>query len=167
MRTALYRHFDAAGRLLYVGISLSAVQRLAQHRLTAHWFERIARIEIEWRDSREEALIAEIQAIARERPECNTAHVASELKSEAAILPACKPLSCDTYAIEHRGSGRRDGNYFNRDEADDHLAWWCATYPLEQFHLVVAPAGDLTRPGGATNFAPVLRPFESHLWKTA
>lgn len=167
MRTALYRHFDAAGQLLYVGISLSAVQRLAQHRLTARWFERIARIEVEWHDSREDAISAEIQAIAGEHPECNIAHASSESNSSTAILPACKPLSCDTYAIEHRGSGRRDGNYFDRDDADDQLAWWCATYPQERFHLVVAPAGDLTRPAGATNFAPELRPFESHLWRTA
>lgn len=32
MRTALYRHFDAAGALLYVGISLNSIQRTAQHK---------------------------------------------------------------------------------------------------------------------------------------
>lgn len=54
--------------LLYVGISLNAISRLAQHRLTAHWYERIARIEIEWHESRKAAEAAEGEAIRAERP---------------------------------------------------------------------------------------------------
>src|SRR5438067_656371 len=38
--TQLYRHFDADGTLLYVGISLSALQRLRGHR-AAEWIDRI------------------------------------------------------------------------------------------------------------------------------
>lgn len=70
-RTALYRHFSSDGSLLYVGISLNAVQRTMQHRQNAIWFDRIARIEVEWHDTRVSALAAEAIAIARERPECN------------------------------------------------------------------------------------------------
>ena len=44
---ALYRHFTADGTLLYVGISLSALNRLGQHRQNAEWFDKIARVEIE------------------------------------------------------------------------------------------------------------------------
>lgn len=163
MKTALYRHFDASGELLYVGISLSAVQRLAQHRQTAQWFDRIARIDIEWHDSREQALAAEIQAIMHEQPKCNIQHAGAE-PLLAAIASPFKPLACDTYAIEHCRSGRRDGNYFERDIADDQLAWWCATFPGEGFRLVVACAGDIAHPGGATNFSPMLRANESNLW---
>lgn len=164
MKTALYRHFDTAGALLYVGISLSAVQRLAQHRHTAHWFDRIARIEIEWHDSREEALAAEIVAITREAPECNVQHAGGTFISE--IVPAAM-LGCDTFAIDHPASGRRDGNYFDRDEADDQLAWWCATFPGQKFHLVVACAGDPAWPTGATDGAIALRAFDFEQWRSS
>lgn len=67
-RTALYRHFDATGALLYVGISLNAVSRLAQHRMTSAWFDQIARIEIEWHPTRTVACNAERLAIQTENP---------------------------------------------------------------------------------------------------
>ena len=73
-RTALYRHFDANGELLYVGISLNAVSRLAQHRQTSPWFDEIARIEIEWHPTREDACDAEITAIHTEHPRYNVIH---------------------------------------------------------------------------------------------
>jgi len=70
MKTALYRHFDAADTLLYVGISLSAVQRLSQHS-DKPWFNAIARVEVQWLETREEALLAEAEAIATEKPVWN------------------------------------------------------------------------------------------------
>lgn len=164
MRTALYRHFDAVGALLYVGISLSAVQRLAQHRQTAHWFDRIARIEIEWHDSREEALAAEISAISCEKPPCNVQHAQRPPADEEETFPSQRGLSCDTYAVEHLPTGRRDGNYFTRDDADDQLAWWVATFPKDRFRLVIAPARDPEWPAGASNLARSLRAFEAELW---
>lgn len=69
--TALYRHFDADGKLLYVGVSLSAVHRLSQHRDHSHWFRRIAKMTTEWYPSRSEALDAERMAVRNEHPECN------------------------------------------------------------------------------------------------
>ena len=67
----LYRHFDASGALLYVGVSLSAVQRLAQHKNCSHWFEQIARVEIETFTDRQQALDAERKAVATEKPRHN------------------------------------------------------------------------------------------------
>ena len=64
----LYRHFDADDRLLYVGISLSALTRLSQHRENAHWFALIRRVAIELHPTRRAALEAERDAIRRERP---------------------------------------------------------------------------------------------------
>ena len=75
VETCLYRHFDAEGHLLYVGISLSHLQRLGQHRSNAHWFDRIERVEIERFPSRKEAKAAEDKAIFEENPECNIAGV--------------------------------------------------------------------------------------------
>lgn len=66
--TALYRHRDQAGQLLYVGISLSAVSRTAQHSSRAPWFKQITRIDIEWFGSRSSAAAAEKRAIQTEKP---------------------------------------------------------------------------------------------------
>lgn len=67
MSTQLYRHFDGDGNLLYVGISLSAIARLGQHK-TSHWFNQIATVTIEKFDSRDDALDAEFLAIKTENP---------------------------------------------------------------------------------------------------
>lgn len=68
----LYRHFDKDGVLLYVGISYSSVERLMKgHRQNAHWFDQVARIEIERFSSRAEALKAEKAAISKDLPRFN------------------------------------------------------------------------------------------------
>lgn len=64
----LYRHFNASGDLLYVGVSLSTVARLKQHRTNSNWFELIDRITIERFKSRDQALEAERKAIETETP---------------------------------------------------------------------------------------------------
>jgi len=91
VNTHLYRHYDSAGRLLYVGISLSAVQRLAQHRDHSHWFEDIANVAIERHESREQALAAERAAIIKEQPLCNLQRPKkNHLKKERRQSPAEK-----------------------------------------------------------------------------
>jgi hypothetical protein len=71
VKTQLYRHFNAEGELLYVGISLSTINRLGQHKDHSHWFETISRVDIEKFDTKEEALNAEALAIHNEKPKCN------------------------------------------------------------------------------------------------
>lgn len=84
--TALYRHFDAAGSLLYVGISLCVVTRLRQHRRDAHWFTEIARIDVEWHPSREAACDAEFAAIRSEKPRHNITHTRSQRRPLAEMM---------------------------------------------------------------------------------
>jgi hypothetical protein len=67
VKTALYRHFDADGRLLYVGISMSAMVRQGQHKRHAPWFLSIATIRLEWYGSRGAAESAERKAIETEK----------------------------------------------------------------------------------------------------
>lgn len=129
-RTAMYRHFNAAGKLLYVGISLSAVQRLAQHRHTAHWFDDIRRVEVEWFISREDALAAEASAIRTEAPVCNIAKPAASIKA----LPAS--------GILHIGTGRIDGWYSRHEETIHMLGFWRAVFPHDSFRLVYPMKGD-------------------------
>lgn len=71
--TALYRHFDAAGSLLYVGISLSPLARLSAHGDGSHWAQAISRVTMEWFPDRKSALDAELKAIREELPAHNIA----------------------------------------------------------------------------------------------
>jgi hypothetical protein len=71
--TQLYRHFDADGALLYVGISLSAIARLKDHGGSSVWASQIASMTTEWHPSRETALAAEAKAIIDEGPRHNKA----------------------------------------------------------------------------------------------
>jgi hypothetical protein len=81
----LYRHFDSDGRLLYVGISMSTLIRLRQHKMVSHWFESIVRVEIEYHESREAAMNAEQRAVVDENPLHNIAlrQIAAKVAGEA------------------------------------------------------------------------------------
>lgn len=70
----LYRHFDSSDRLLYIGISLSAVARLSAHNATSPWARHVARVQIIAYRCRADALVAERLAIRRERPIHNAKH---------------------------------------------------------------------------------------------
>lgn len=64
----LYRHFDKNGALLYVGISLSAFGRAAQHRMGSRWFNAVKSMTIEAFPTRKAARRAEIATQQTERP---------------------------------------------------------------------------------------------------
>lgn len=72
--TALYRHFDCNGKLLYVGVSIDPIIRLKEHKGTSDWFREISSITIEWFPSRWLARRAEEDAILREAPTFNLMH---------------------------------------------------------------------------------------------
>lgn len=69
--TCLYRHFDKSGALLYVGVSLNALQRLDAHKDASPWFDKIVNVTIERFADRKSALAAERVAIAAENPRHN------------------------------------------------------------------------------------------------
>lgn len=72
-RTALYRHFDDGGVLLYVGITNNPEARVALHAYHAEWLAYSARCDVEWHEDRPAALAAERAAIRDERPLFNRA----------------------------------------------------------------------------------------------
>lgn len=74
-RTALYRHYDEQGLLLYVGISHNVITRLEQHRDDSHWFSKIANVTIVWFETRAEAERAEREAIKSELPLHNSVYM--------------------------------------------------------------------------------------------
>lgn len=74
MTTALYRMYDDAGRLLYVGISKHLPARIAAHDAEKPWWSGVASITVEHIDDPIEAIRAEIDAIRSERPVHNVVH---------------------------------------------------------------------------------------------
>lgn len=84
-RTALYRAF-AGERLVYIGISDGVLRRMHQHATTKRWWTEITRIDMEWHATREDAALAEAQAIVAEGPQWNIIH-AERLRDDFFLLP--------------------------------------------------------------------------------
>lgn len=74
-RTAVYRLFNDADVLLYVGISGNFGLRWQQHAQAKPWWPEVHHQTITWYDTREAADEAETKAIATERPLHNVAKV--------------------------------------------------------------------------------------------
>jgi hypothetical protein len=73
-QTSLYRFYDGAGTLLYVGITAKGRGRWHQHKGDKEWWALVADAKVEHFPDRETALDAEAQAIRSERPVYNVAH---------------------------------------------------------------------------------------------
>lgn len=72
-RTALYRLFDAAEQLLYVGISTQPETRWTQHAADKPWWPLVQHRKLEWHPNRKAAEDAELAAVQTEEPLYNTA----------------------------------------------------------------------------------------------
>lgn len=71
MTFCLYRHFDKNEKLLYVGVSLSFLQRTAHHKTRTYWWSSIDKITIEKFKTRKASIDAETLAIEIEKPKFN------------------------------------------------------------------------------------------------
>lgn len=81
--TSLYRYYDFAGVLLYVGITKDPAMRDAQHAKSSPWHALTSRRSVEWFDGRAEADAAERNAIRDEAPLFNTMHSTTETRRRA------------------------------------------------------------------------------------
>lgn len=68
---SLYRLYDSEGNLLYVGISLTAADRLSQHRSQQSWWHKVASVTLEQHPDRAAVQEAERLAIQTEHPRYN------------------------------------------------------------------------------------------------
>lgn len=75
-RHALYRHWDAAGVLLYVGMSSDPESRNRSHRNSSKWWKYRARETVEWLPDFDATRAAELHAITTELPIFNNADTA-------------------------------------------------------------------------------------------
>ncbi len=73
-KTALYRHYNDIGDLLYVGVSIYPVKRFSEHIANSEWAMDSKTMTIEWCRDREAALTAEKIAIKKEKPKYNAMH---------------------------------------------------------------------------------------------
>ena len=78
--TALYRFFDDAGTLLYVGISNSWTRRFESHLNDKPWIKDVSQTTISWFDKRYKAIAAERTAIRWENPKYNIQSVVNQSK---------------------------------------------------------------------------------------
>lgn len=67
----VYRCFNDAGDLLYVGFTINPARRMKQHKTGSVWFPIVAKTTIAEFPTRELALAEERRAIYSERPRCN------------------------------------------------------------------------------------------------
>lgn len=87
---AVYRLYDVAGTLLYIGSAYDPVKRSRAHR-DKPWWPQVARREDEWHPTREAAYIAETEAIRQGPPPGN------KISGPGAVaMPAPKPKAGPT-----------------------------------------------------------------------
>jgi len=101
----LYRHFDASGLLLYIGISLNPFQRTTKHR-ASEWFGEIASITLQHFPSQAAAEEAERLAIQTENPKYNKQRAKPHTRERAA---RAVPRSREHWWY-HRFDNARAGN---------------------------------------------------------
>ncbi|HMH94017.1 MAG TPA: hypothetical protein VK586_23425 [Streptosporangiaceae bacterium] len=125
-RTAVYRAFDAAAVLLYVGMTHQPRTRFAQHREKFHWWRDVADVSVEWHEDRWGAEAVEGAAILAEKPRYNEAtyyarrywitswqEFPRDLAVEAVPAPTHVALALGArpgvLAVRHRSCRERDG----------------------------------------------------------
>lgn len=69
--TAIYRLYDAAGHLLYIGMSNDPTRRWREHRKEMFWWREVERHEHQWFATQLLASVAERDAIFIEQPRYN------------------------------------------------------------------------------------------------
>lgn len=76
MKTALYRHFDAEGALMYIGVTGDPERRLSEHVKAGKW--PIASVSVEWILNTHGPVAVERRAIIEENPKHNIRREANE-----------------------------------------------------------------------------------------
>jgi predicted GIY-YIG superfamily endonuclease len=99
--TAVYRMFNSAGVLLYVGASSDPGRRFNEHSNKKDWWSSVSTVALEHYATRQAALDAEQRAIVAERP----LHSMSQAPCSGCSHPttfhtertgACRALGCTT-----------------------------------------------------------------------
>ncbi len=132
----LYRWFNSANQLLYVGISLSAFNRAKKHAVDASWYNEASKMTVKHFKNRTAALKAEKRAIEKERPAFNLVHNGKRPNRFSHIIPeetVEPPTPVKMFLIEDRARGgwdvsdKPDGEgWFNSDNYPPNTREYCA-----------------------------------------
>lgn len=135
--TSLYRFYDQAGDLLYVGITSRGWERFAQHSRTKAWWPHVTTALVEHYPTRDAALTAEAEAIKTEGPMHNVQLASTGIRGWPAISEAYADDAFDEYLAEARDHGpairtRNDGITISPRTFHGHPIEWAAlAYQLE------------------------------------
>lgn len=104
--TALYRFFNDADQLLYVGITGNPQKRWADHRrhAAATWWPMAARASVDWFKERTDATAAELRVIRTKAPLYNSGGAPSPLREQAPGERLCPRVNVERF-IEATGGG--------------------------------------------------------------
>lgn len=90
--TAVYRLYDAADGLLYVGITLDIGRRFTTHAADKPWWSAVARIAVQHYPTRAQAVEAERAAIVADKPAWNVQHNRGAAPVDCSPVDAYVPL---------------------------------------------------------------------------
>jgi len=96
-KTALYRHYNAEGDLLYVGISNDPTRRFEDHIKDKPWVYHVSRVTVEWYRNRYIAAMYETAAIRWEHPLHNKQGVVKDSENFKYFLGLRNPEQPDEY----------------------------------------------------------------------
>ena len=125
LNTALYRAWNQAGELLYVGIAKEGASRWRGHAAQSDFYPHVAHLTIEWCATRAEARARERRAIEIEHPLWNVVYNGRRGMSES------RSLRCD-----------RCGCWY----AEDPRFLWCGDIPFSPPRLVGSRCHDQSGP---------------------
>lgn len=104
----LYRAYDKAGQLLYVGVSCRGIRRFDEH-AKRPWWQTVAAIKVEHFHDRKAAFDAESLAITAEAPVHNRAGVPTRtcgVPTRAGLGLPCRHLTDGGPCVDHGGKSR-------------------------------------------------------------
>ena len=139
----LYRFFDAASQLLYVGITMNPSSRWNQHRKDKAWWVEVANITIEPHLSRPAALRAEQRAIRFEHPLWNVMHN----RPKVFDIEASRCSFCGVEATY----SQTDDLYFHVDGSDNGPCQWALVTGETKSNILVHESTILKLPAFRSN----------------
>lgn len=101
-RTALYRIYDDAGVLLYIGITNSVPLRWNGHQAVQPWWGELRSLTVEWHETRAKAEAAEKAAILAEQPKYNVTYLRPTRLGRERRPPKAVPIEHGAVRLEPR-----------------------------------------------------------------
>lgn len=104
---------NADGDLLYIGVSIAVISRVAQHASGKDWFYQVSSVGIEHFDCIGDAEAAEIAAIKAEKPKYNVTHLQEKIIRERKSKSKNKgrtPMETAIHKLHILQEGMRQGD---------------------------------------------------------